>query len=206
MINPQLVNSSLTILSNSIISTIFSTMNCMRVGKIVTFNSKSDLTAEVQIQDKFEQLDGTLIDFPLLVDVPCLQFSGAGGGIDVPISVGDTGILLFNDRNIDKWWSTNTVQKASVYRCHSFNDAIFIVGIRSLKNLISGYNTACTKVWYGSNKMTMTDSVSVFNNPVQAAYKSLDGSVGLTTTQTIEVGGDVTKTMTVKNGLIVSIS
>ena len=141
----QIVDSSLTVLSNTIIDTIFDTMNCMRVGKIVTFNS-SQLTCEVQIQDKWQQQDGTLIDFPLLVDVPCLQFSGAGGGIDVPISEGDTGILLFNDRNIDKWWSTNTVQKASVYRCHSFNDAIFIVGIRSLKNLINGYSTNATRV------------------------------------------------------------
>jgi hypothetical protein len=177
----------------------------MRVGKIVTFNS-SQLTCEIQIQDKFEQLDGTLIDFPLLIDVPCLQFSGAGGGIDVPISVGDTGILLFNDRNIDKWWSTNTVQKASVYRCHSFNDAIFIVGIRSLKNLIPGYSANATRVWYGSNTMTMNSALTTFNNPIQAAYKSNDGSTGLTTTQTIEVGGNVVKTMTVKDGLIVSIS
>lgn len=201
----QLVNSSLTILSNNIISTIFDTMNCMRIGKIVNFDS-TQLTCQIEIQDKWKQQDGTLTDFPLLVDVPCLQFSGASGGIDVPIVPGDTGILLFNDRNIDKWWSTNTVQEATVFRCHSFNDAVFIVGIRSLKNLISGYSDACTRIWYGSNTMTMGSALTTFNNPIQAAYKSNDGSTGLTTTQTIEIGGNVVKTMTVKNGLIVSIS
>lgn len=201
----NLLKSSLTILSNKIIDSIFDTMNCIRVGKIVTFNSKNDLTAEVQIQDKWQRQDGTLVDFPLLVDVPCIQFSGNSGGIDVPINEGDTGILLFNDRNIDKWWSTNTVQSTSVYRCHSFNDAIFIVGIRSLKNLISGYSANATRVWHGSNSMTMGSALTTFNNPIQAAYKSLDGSTGLTTTQTIEVGGNVVKTMTIKNGLIVSI-
>ena len=53
--------------------------------------------------------------------------------------------------------------------------------------------------------MIMGSALTTFNNPIQAAYKSNVGSTGLTTTQTIEVGGDVVKTLTIKNGLIVSI-
>ena len=201
----QFTNSSLTILSKTIIDTVFNSFNCVRIGKINTFNPET-LTAEVLIQDKWEKQDGTLEDYPLLVDVPCLCFSGSTGGIDAPIVSGDTGILLFCDRNIDKWWSTNTIQKPYVYRCHSFNDAIFIPGIRSLKNLITGYSDSSTRVWFGTNTMTMENVLTTFNNPIQASYKSSDGSIGLTTTQTIEVGGNITKTMTIKDGLIISIS
>ena len=200
-----LTKSSLTILSNTVIQSIFNTLNCVRVGKINKFNT-TNLTAEILVQDKWEKPDGSIVDYPLLVDVPCLCFSGNNGGIDVPISESDTGILLFCDRNIDKWWSTNTVQKPYVYRCHSFNDAIFIVGVRSLKNLITGYMANATRVHYNNNSMIMTDSLTTFNNPIKSAYKSSDGTAGITTTQTIEVGGNVVKTMIIKDGIITSIS
>ena len=197
--------SSLALLSKATIETVFNSLNCVRIGKVNKFNT-TNLTAEILIQDKWEKPDGSIEDYPLLVDVPCLCFSANNGGIDVPISENDTGILLFCDRNIDKWWSTNTVQKPYVFRCHSFNDAVFIVGVKSLKNLITGYVANATRVRYNNNSMVMTDSLTTFNNPIKSAYKSSDGSTGLTTTQTIEIGGNVVKTMTIKDGLITNIS
>lgn len=198
-------DSNLSVVADSIVKQVFNSLNCVRIGKIVTFNPET-LTAKIEIQDKRELNDGLLVDYPLLVDVPCFCMSGVNGGIDIPIQPDDTGILLFNDRNIDKWWSTGTVQKPDIYRCHDWSDALFLCGVRSLKNIISDYLTNVTKVWYKTNKMTMSETLTIFNNPIQASYKSNDGTTGITTTQTIEIGGNVTKTMTIKNGLIVGIA
>jgi hypothetical protein len=200
-----LTDANLSRVADGIVKQVFNSLNCVRIGKVISFNPDT-LTAEIQIQDKRELNDNTLVDYPLLVDVPCFCLSGANGGIDIPIQPNDTGILLFNDRNIDKWWGTGTVQKPDVYRCHDWSDALFLCGIRSLKNLITDYLINATRVRYKNNSMIMGENLTTFNNPIQAAYKANDGTAGITTTQTIEIGGNVVKTMTIKNGLIVGIS
>lgn len=192
---PQpLIRPKVSTLTNAIIENIFNSLNCMRIGKVNSFNAET-LTAEILVQDKIQMNDGTLQDYPMLVDVPCFCLSGVNGGVDIPIQKNDTGLILFNDRNIDKWWSTNSVQTPFVYRAHSMNDAVFLCGVRSLKNLITGYLTNATKIWYNSNSMIMTDGKTTFNKPIQSAYKSSDGTAG--------VSGTFTNSVTVKDGIIV---
>jgi hypothetical protein len=108
---------------------IFATLNCVQIGKVAKVN-KDDQTVEVQIQIKQPLTDGSSVSIPLLVDVPYFILQGGSAYIDMPITAGDYCLVLFNDRDIDIWWTTNgSEHDPNTSRKHSFSDAIALVGV-----------------------------------------------------------------------------
>lgn len=107
---------------------IFSTFHCVQIGKIEKVTA-SEQTVEVTLQIKRAATDGTSTAIPLLVDVPYMVLQGGGAYIDIPITVGDYCIVLFNDRDIDTWWSTANMADPASTRKHDLSDGIAIVGI-----------------------------------------------------------------------------
>lgn len=127
MSDQQIVDPELDDVLAELKNNIFATMNCIQVGKIETVNPNQ--TCEIQIQIKRFKADGTAVNYPLLVDCPYFVLSGGGAYLDMPVSVGDYCIILFNDRNIDKWWSTANISEVDTRRKHSLSDAFALVGI-----------------------------------------------------------------------------
>jgi hypothetical protein len=107
---------------------IFSTFHCIQIGKIEKV-TKAEQTVEVTLQIKRLASDGTSAAIPLLVDVPFMVLQGGGSYIDLPIAVGDYCIVLFNDRDIDTWWSTANMADPATTRKHDLSDGIAIVGL-----------------------------------------------------------------------------
>lgn len=109
-------------------SDIFSTFHCVQIGKIEKVTPEEQ-TVEVTLQIRRPALDGTSSAIPLLVDVPYMVLQGGGAYIDLPISPGDYCIVLFNDRDIDVWWSTANMADPATTRKHDLSDGIAIVGL-----------------------------------------------------------------------------
>lgn len=107
---------------------IFSTMNCIKIGKIEKVTT-SEQTIEAQIQWKVTLEDGTVKRYPLLIDCPFFVLQGGGAFLDMPIKAGDYCILLFNDRDISNWLETGAEVELNTNRKHSLSDAIALVGI-----------------------------------------------------------------------------
>jgi hypothetical protein len=107
---------------------IFATLNCVQIGKIEKVTA-SEQTVEISLQIRRLAEDGTSEAYPVLVDCPYFVLQGGGAYIDMPIAAGDYCIVLFNDRDIDNWWSTANVADPASTRKHSFSDAIAIVGL-----------------------------------------------------------------------------
>lgn len=107
---------------------IFSTFHCIQIGKIEKVTA-AEQTVEVTLQIKRAATDGTSTAIPLLVDVPYMVLQGGGAYIDMPIAAGDYCIVLFNDRDIDTWWSTANMADPATNRKHDLSDGIAIVGI-----------------------------------------------------------------------------
>jgi len=108
---------------------IFANLNCVQIGKIQKVNDNQ--TVEINLQVKRTLVNGTISDYPLLVDCPYFVLSGGGAYIDMPIKKGDPCLVLFNDRNIDNWWSTENVTEPADRRKHNLSDGIALVGISS---------------------------------------------------------------------------
>lgn len=107
---------------------IFSTLNCVQVGRVEKI-TPGEQTVEVSIQIKRLARNGTSSFYPVLVDVPYFILQGGGAYLDMPITPGDYCIVLFNDRNLDVWWSTANVADPPTPRKHSMSDGIAIVGL-----------------------------------------------------------------------------
>lgn len=107
---------------------IFSTFHCVQIGKIEKV-TPAEQTVEVTLQIRRPATDGTSSAIPLLVDVPYFVLQGGGAYIDMPISPGDYCIVLFNDRDIDVWWSTANMADPATSRKHDLSDGIAIVGL-----------------------------------------------------------------------------
>jgi hypothetical protein len=107
---------------------IFSTFHCVQIGKIEKV-TPDEQTVEVTLQIRRPATDGTSSAIPLLVDVPYMILQGGGAYIDMPITAGDYCIVLFNDRDIDVWWSTANMADPATTRKHDLSDGIAIVGL-----------------------------------------------------------------------------
>lgn len=117
----------LTDVLNEFRNEIFANMNCIQIGKIEKVNDNQ--TVEIQIQVKRVLANGTISDYPLLVDCPYFVLSGGSAYIDMPIKKGDYCLILFNDRNIDNWWSTENVKEPADRRKHNLSDGIALIGV-----------------------------------------------------------------------------
>ena len=84
----------------------------------------------------------TIIAYPLLVDVPLYVYSGGTGVLTMPVAAGDSCIVLFNDRDLDPWWSTGStgVLPNDLSRVHSLADGMALVGIRPKTNPIANWD------------------------------------------------------------------
>jgi hypothetical protein len=109
-------------------SEIFATLNCIQIGKIEKV-TPGEQTAEISLQVKRRVNGNTISSYPVLVDCPIFILQGGGAYLDMPVSAGDYCLVLFNDRNIDTWWSTANVKEPPNLRKHSLSDGIALVGI-----------------------------------------------------------------------------
>lgn len=123
----EMMAPSIKILLDDLRSEIFATINCVQIAKVEKV-TPGEQTIEASIQIKRLASDGTSTAYPILVDVPYMVLQGGGAYIDMPIKAGDYCLILFNDRNIDSWWSTANVADPPTKRKHSLSDGFAIVG------------------------------------------------------------------------------
>lgn len=61
--------------------------------------------------------------------VPVVFPYGAAGGLTFPIGPGDTGLLVFADRSLDRWKTTGVAGDPGAARAHSLSDGVFLPGL-----------------------------------------------------------------------------
>jgi hypothetical protein len=178
-------------------------LNCHHVGQIQSFDPTNQ-TAQATIvykkafflPDDSGNYVAQQVDYPVLIDAPVICLGGGNGAITFPIQSGDECLILFNDRNIDKWFSGGTNGELGSSRLHSFTDGIILVGLRSLPHKLLSYDEDAVAIRFktatGINKILVKeDKVSVLVGP-EGAQTKLD----LTATGQFKVsnaGGDFTQ-------------
>lgn len=115
---------------------IFRSLNCVKIGQIVSFNSAKK-TAQVQILFKRQLPNGTSVSNPVLVDVPVFTMQGGGAALQLPIAAGDQCVVLFSDRNLDAWYQNGAEAVPMTSRAHDLSDGIALVGVNALTSLLA---------------------------------------------------------------------
>ena len=139
-------------------------INCVKVGIIQSFNP-SNQRAEIQIaykQVKDIQDDGTKVyqEYPVLLDCPVITLFGGVDILSLPVQSGDNCLVFFNDNEIDQW-ATNGTGNPQTFRMHDLSDAIAIVGIRPLSNVITNYLANGIRLSHGvgNSQMDLKDDL-----------------------------------------------
>lgn len=148
-------------------------INCHQIGEIVSFNPSTQ-TAEVQIK-MLRMMNGELKQYPVLIDCPCVVLSGGSGRLTMPINAGDSCLVLFNDRDIDNWYSGGQSVAPRTERKHNFADAIALVGIRNRQNQITDYLNNGVELKYGNATIKLQDNQMTITSP----YINVNGNVNV---------------------------
>jgi hypothetical protein len=163
---------------------LYNRLNCVRIGKVVEFNP-TDCTVQVQIAQQYiKSFDNNGI--PISEDFEPIRakvfFMGnANMGFTYPLNIGDEGLILFNDRELESWYLTGESVPPQYIRSHHITDAIFLCGMHSLVNLPS-YSAGCLNLYYNGTRLEISDSgVNVTGN--------LNVSGSITATGDIVAGG-----------------
>ena len=167
---------------------IFTNLNCVNIGTIVSFDS-SDQTASIQLSIKsIESInpDGTRIlkDRPLLEKCPCVVLSGGDSYLTFPIKPGDSCIVLFNDRQIDNWFSSGDGSAPdTVLRKHDLSDGLAIVGIRNLLSKITDYLEDGLRL-----KFDDSSKIDLTSGKIESTASDFVQNGNMEVTQDIDVG------------------
>lgn len=194
-------------------------LNCIRIGIIQEFYPE-DLTAKVKLASKkllgFNQ-DGSQVlgDYaPIYAKVCyCNPFE------TFPLTEGMECVLLFNDREIESWFINGGENIEAYPRMHDLTDAIAIVGIRSLPNMIQ-ILTDCFHLFYGQSDIQIynenininTSTLNITANTAQTGDTNQTGTITATNLNATEAAsGSIIDSQgkvlaTVTNGIITDIS
>ena len=127
---------------------VSSSINSCLVGTVVQVNTNQTVTVSINFQKVIKAINpianntvagatDQIQSYPLLVNVPYFIYQGGGACIVMPVAVGDPCVVLFCDRDMDVWFETGQIAPPNSDRVHSINDAIALIGINSLQDLLS---------------------------------------------------------------------
>ncbi len=145
---------------------IFNSFNCHRVGKINGFSS-SNQTADIELVDKAiipTSKGNVLKDFPLLKECPVFVNKGSNGGFTRPIIIGDYCLVLFNDRDIENWFSNGGIKEPASSRAHNLTDCLVIPGFFSDSSPLADYNNDATEMNHQDTKISLDSKVGISNS------------------------------------------
>lgn len=150
--------------------------------------------AEVQPLIKRLYKDGSIIDRAPITGVPVV-FPAAGGGIiTFPVKTGDTVLLIFSQRSIDRWVrSDGGPVDPQDNRKHDISDAIALPGLFSFSNALQSDP---------ENVVIKFSGASIALTPAGAIEIIAPG--GVTITGDLDVSGDIVANEVTASGIALS--
>lgn len=103
-------------------------------ARIISFDAKSK-TAQVEIMLNMEDAEGNPVEYPPLIDCPCMFTRGGGFHVVHGYNQGDNGVVLFSDRCIDSWFESGAKTVPMDFRIHSMSDAYFLGAVDNLTDV-----------------------------------------------------------------------
>lgn len=106
---------------------------CALPASIVAYSpatQRADVKPQLKhtVRDALENKE-LVEDLPILCDVPIMFQRFGGFMLTMPVAVGDTVLLVFTDRSIDKWKTNGGNVDPIDLRAHDISDAVAIPGL-----------------------------------------------------------------------------
>ena len=104
---------------------IFFNLNVCLPATVISYNSSNN-TVDLQPAIQVVLTDNTFLDMPQLFDIPVLEIGGKSLSVKIPLQEGDTGIVIFCDRDITLFKQEKNNTQPNTLRKHDLSDGIFI--------------------------------------------------------------------------------
>lgn len=104
---------------------IFFNLNVCLPATVTKYNSSNN-TVSLQPSIQVVLTDNTFLDMPQIFDIPVLELGGKGLSVKIPLEAGDTGIVVFCDRDITLFKQEKKNTQPNTLRKHDLSDGIFI--------------------------------------------------------------------------------
>jgi len=78
--------------------------------------------------------NGTVVSMPIIANVPVVMPRNALAGLNIPVSVGDTVLLIFSQRSLERWLFDGGEVEPGLDRKFDLTDAIAIIGLYSFNS------------------------------------------------------------------------
>lgn len=126
----------------------------------------SNLTVDVKLVVKKIKIDDTTEEHPILTEVPIGYTQTSKYAITLPINIGDTGQLIFNERQLDNWVINNEIKEPDDTRKHSLSDALFIPNFVARDNNLANVNQNDLQIRNknGNINLTLSDNGTITAN------------------------------------------
>lgn len=154
-----------------------------RVEKVVDAD-KGTVDVKPLVSDRVE-VEGVVrvISVPVVTNVPLMWPGGSRGGITWDIAVGDTVLLVFSDRSLDRWLAMGGEVDPQDPRRHTLSDAVAIPGLRSFKEAVGG---AAQPAAWGDK---VTDALAALKDAILTHTHPVTVTVTTTGSPTNQAGG-----------------
>lgn len=123
---------------------IMSRLNCHNVGKIIEYDSTTQTcTVQLMVQKQFYN---EIITPAPITNVPLIIYGAGNAFITLPNPVGSNCLLMFLDRNTDKFMQTGEMYTPESTRTHDFTDCVAITTFSTLNNPIQSYDDTAISI------------------------------------------------------------
>lgn len=147
-LNTVILDPTMRDLMNLVKKELSLSLNCHHVGTVQSFNATNmTVVATINYPKTFLQnvpntktYKPVQVNYPALIDCPIVCLGGGKTNMTFPIAKGDECLLLFNDRDIENWFSSGQPGPVATAGLHAFADAFALVGVKSVPNVLTAYD------------------------------------------------------------------
>lgn len=129
----------------------------VRVAMPASIESYDFKTQKADIKIDMQELyhNGTSLDYPVLSGVPVIFPRCGGASITMPISRGDTCLVMFLDRDSTAWLLGGKNLKPKSMRSHHLSDAVAIMGLSPFTNKSPSKNNTDMLISFDGSFVTL---------------------------------------------------
>lgn len=144
----------------------FSKLNCHNIGRIIEFDPDTQLCT-VEMMYIIDYRGQQITPVPI-TEVPLIIYGAQNGHITLPNPVGSICLLLFLDRNIDKFKQTGEQYTPGTTRMHDFTDCVALTTFKTLANPLENYDERAVSIFNNEliEEITYDSLIKVYGNQV----------------------------------------
>jgi len=113
---------------------------------------------QVELMIAMVSTSGTQVSRAQIANIPVINFGGGGYILNFPLTVGDLGFVLANDRDISLFLQNYSESPPNTYRVKSFSDGVFIPSVLSGYSVTGEDGNAVLQNLNGTVKLSLSST------------------------------------------------